>query len=128
MPAQVTSTRILLLGTEPSATGIALGVTTGTSRPIDMAQHGIVAFYFTSIGTTSGGTILIEEADYTDSTQPYSGTWSQVTSISASTFTGGAQIAYHVTDCAYGFLRVRISSTITGGGTILAALRSRGAA
>lgn len=128
MPAQVTSTRIPLLGTEPPATGIAVGVVTGTSRPIDMSLHGIVSIYLRSIGVTSGGTILIEEADYTETLQPYSGTWSQITSILASSFTGGAQVAVHITDSAYGFVRVRISSDITGGGSITAVARSRGAA
>lgn len=128
MPSQVTQSRILLLGTEPSSTGIPVGVTTGVSRPIDMSLHGIVSVYLRSIGVTSGGTILIEEADYTETTQPYSGTWSQVATISASTFSNGAQSASHITDSAYGFLRVRISADITGGGSITAVLRSRGAA
>lgn len=127
MPAQVTSSRILLLGTE-AVLGTIAGVTTGTSQPIDMSLHGIIAIYLASLGTTSGGTILIEEADYTPGTQVYAGTWSQIASILASSFTGGAQIAYHITDCAYGFVRVRISSAITGGGTITAVARSRGAA
>ncbi len=126
MPSQVTNTRILLLGTEVA--GIVAGVTTGTSRPIDMSLHGIVSVYLRSIGTTSGGTILIEEADYTEATQVYSGTWSQVATISANSFTGGAQTCNHISDAAYGFLRVRISSDITGGGWITAVLRSRGAA
>src|SRR5205814_1613444 len=98
------------------------------SRPVDYSLHGIVSFYLRSIGTTSGGTILIEEADYRDVEMPYSGTWSQIASILASSFTGGAQVAYHVSDCAYGFLRVRVSADITGGGSITAAMRSRGAA
>ncbi len=104
------------------------GVTTGTSQPIFYPAQGIVTFYLRSIGTTSGGTILIEEADWGPNEQPYSGTWSQVASIAASSFTGGAQIAYHVTDSSYRYLRVRISSTITGGGTILVSMSARGAA
>lgn len=128
MPSQVTNTRILLLGTEPPSTGVAVGVTTGTSRPIDMSLHGIVSVYLRSIGVTSGGTILIEEADYTESLQPYTGTWSQVATIAASTFSNNAQVASHIADAAYGFLRVRISADITGGGSITAVLRSRGAA
>ncbi len=104
------------------------GVTAGTSQPIFYPAHGIITFYLRSIGTTSGGTILIEEADWGPNEQPYSGTWSQVASIAASSFTGGAQTAYHVTDSSYRYLRVRISSAITGGGTILVSLSSRGAA
>lgn len=127
MPAQVTSTRVLLLGTEPS-TGVPVGVTTGTSRPINMAEHGVITFYLTSIGTIGGGTVLIEEADYADPGLPYSGVWSQITSITPSAFSGGGQQACHIADSAYGYVRVRISAAITGGGSLTVALRSRGAA
>jgi len=121
--------RMWLLGSDSVVAGAltVTGVTTGTSQPIDYKAHGIITIYLRSVGTTSGGTVLIEEADWGPFEQPYSGTWSQIASIAASTFTGGAQIAYHVTDSSYGWLRVRISSAITGGGTILASLRSRGA-
>lgn len=120
-----TNSRVLLLGTE-NADGTVTGLTTGTSRFIDGSKDsGIRSFFFTSVGTTSGGTILIEEADWADTTPPYSGTWSQIASISASTFTGGAQLAYHVGDSAYAYVRVRISSAITGGGTILVSTRTR---
>lgn len=133
--SQVTSSRVLLLGTEVTydATAGAVpiyaitGVTTGTSAPIVRQDDGILSIYLRSIDTTSGGTILIEEADWGQWENPYSGTWSQIASIAASSFTGGAQTAYHITDCAYGYVRVRISAAITGGGTITAALRSRGA-
>ncbi len=127
MPAQVTNTRVLLLGVE-NADSTVTGVTTGTSAPIDMSLHGINTFFFRSVGTTSGGTILIEEADWGPLEQVYSGTWSQVVSVAASTFTGGQELAVHVTDSSYRWLRVRISSTIIGGGTITAVLTSRGAA
>ena len=122
--------RMWLLGSDAVAAGVLTltGVTTGTSQPIDYKSHGIVTFYLRSIGTTSGGIVLIEEADWDEKEQVYSGTWSQVASIAASSFTGGAQTAYHVTDSSYGYLRARISSTITGGGTIMVSLRSRGAA
>ena len=121
--------RLWLLGSDSIVGGTLTltGVTTGTSQPIFYPAHGIIAFYFRSIGTTSGGTVLIEEADWGPNEQPYSGTWSQVASVSASTFTGGVQLAYHITDTSYRYLRVRISSTITGGGSILVSLSSRGA-
>ena len=94
-------------------------VTTGTSRPVATEGRDEVAIYFQSTGTTSGGTLLIEEADYDPNQEPvYGGTWSQLASVAASSFTGGAQVAYHVSPNAYGFVRVRISSTITGGGTV----------
>ncbi len=122
--------RLWLLGSDPIVASVPTptGVTTGTSDPIFYPAHGIITFYLRSIGTTSGGTVLVEEADWGANEHPYSGTWSQVASIAASSFTGGAQIAYHVTDSSYRYLRVRISSTITGGGTILVSMSSRGAA
>ena len=122
-----TNSRVLLLGTEPSDGTAVTGVTTGTSVPLDASKNaGIRSFFFTSIGTTSGGTILIEEADWNpDKQAPYSGTWSQIQSIAASSFTGGAQSAVHLSDTAYAFVRVRISPTITGGGSITVVTRTR---
>lgn len=127
MPSQVTSSRILLLGVE-NADSTVTGVTTGTSQPILREVDNIISIYLRSIGTTSGGTILIEEADWGPQEQVYSGTWSQIQSIAASTFTGGAQLALHVSASSFGYIRVRISSTITGGGSITAVARSCGAA
>jgi hypothetical protein len=104
---------ITLLDTVSAATG------TGTSRPIRMHGRDEVVFYFQSNGTTSGGTLVIEEAAYPDPGPVYAGTWSTVGStINASSFTGTAQIAYHISPNAYSYLRVRIATDITGGGTV----------
>jgi hypothetical protein len=112
----------ILLGTFDGPTDTHTGVTSGTSRPIRVYGFDELVFTFESIGTTSGGTILIEEA-----TRPvYSGTWSQIASISASSFSGTAQQAYHVNLSAFHYVRVRISSAITGGGSILAYLSQQG--
>lgn len=74
-----------------------------------------------SSGTTSGGAVTIEEAYYPDDGLVYAGTWSTIGSaINASSFTGGAQLAVHILDQSIWALRVRISSNITGGGTISA--------
>lgn len=136
MGAGVAQDRILLLGTEvtydttaaANPTYAITGVTTGTSIPIDRRTHGIIAVYLRSIGTTSGGTVIVEEADWGEWEAPYSGTWAQLASIAASSFTGGAQAVWRPTvDSAFGWIRVRISSAITGGGTITVAARSRGA-
>lgn len=123
--SQVTSTRVPLLGVE-NQDGSVTGVTTGTSQPIQSFDQGLWTVYLRSIGVTSGGTVLIEEADWGPLEAPYSGTWSQIASIAASSFTGSVQIATHITDSSFGWLRVRISSAITGGGTIMASARSRG--
>jgi len=75
-----------------------------------------------STGTTSGGTLSIEEAYWKDldgaGPDPvYAGTWSVIQAVSASSFTGGAQLVVHVLGSVWA-LRVRISSDITGGGTV----------
>ncbi len=120
--------RVLLLGTE-TADGTIAGVTaTGASRPIDRKNDGVLSFYIRGIGTVSTGTLLIEEADFTPSENDYAGTWSQITSIALSTVTGGAQVAYHLTDTSYGMVRVRVSVAVTGGGSVTVVCRSRGAA
>lgn len=72
-----------------------------------------------SSGTTSGGAVSIEEAYYDPTGPVYAGTWSVIQSVSASTFTGGAQVVVHVTGSVWA-IRTRISSTITGGGTVSA--------
>ena len=94
-------------------------VTAGTSQPVDVSQHEAVAVFLQSAGTTSGGTVLIEEAEWDpDTEEVYTGTWSEVQSIAASSFSGTASTMIHLPPEAYGFVRVRISSAITGGGTI----------
>lgn len=121
----VANTRILLLGTE-NADGTVAGVTTGQSQVLEFPSSAYVTIYLTSIGTTSGGNVLIEEADFAQKTVMYNGTWGTLQTIAASTFSGGQQLAVHIMATPYGYLRVRISSPITGGGSIMASLRSTG--
>lgn len=72
-----------------------------------------------SDGTTSGGTLTIEEAYYDPEGPVYAGTWSTLGSvINASAFTGTAQSIVHIVDYSVWALRVWISSDITGGGTV----------
>lgn len=95
------------------------GVTSGTSIPYQvLGGHRDVCVTFTSIGTTSGGTVLIEESDLPS----YTGTWSQIASQAASGFTGGAKLCTHVQLGAGLWVRVRVSSAITGGGSIIVSL------
>ena len=119
--------RVLLLGTE-NADGTITGVTaTQSSKPVPLDGRGKITVYLRSVGTTSGGTVIIEEADWGPLESIYSGTWTQLLSQAANGFTGGAQLAYHVPpDVEMGYIRVRISSTITGGGAITAVLRDSG--
>lgn len=122
----VTSSRVLLLGVE-NADGSVTGVASGQSVPLNRENDGVIVIALRSIGTTSGGTVSIEEADWGPLEQVYSGTWSQIASIAAASFSGGAQLLTHILDSAFGWVRVRISSPITGGGSIMASSRSRGA-
>lgn len=119
--------RTLLLGTE-NADGTVTGVSADetTSQPIKREGYGILTIYLRSIGTTSGGNVTIEEADWGPAEHVYSGTWSVLATVAASSFTGGAQVVYHVTECAYSYVRVRISDAITGGGTIMAVMHAQG--
>jgi hypothetical protein len=127
--AQVSSSRALILGTEtPNQLTPVAGVTTGQSSAILRDQDGVLSFYVRGIGTITGGTLIIEEADWNQFIDvDYTGTWSQIQSVTLSTLSGGAQLSIHITDSSYGFVRARISSTVTGGGSITVAVRSRGA-
>lgn len=114
----------ILLGTV-NADGTITGATSGGSAPVDLRGVTAAAIIFTSVGTTSGGTLLIEEASSLTG-QPYSGTWSVLATVLASAFTGGAQQVYHLMgNHALADLRVRISSAITGGGAVIAQLVTR---
>lgn len=86
--------------------------------PIYMSGRSSVSFTLQSNGTTSGGNITIEQASYADPINIYTGTWSTITTIAASSFTGGMQRTVNITGLAGTWVRVRISDAITGGGTV----------
>ena len=110
----------------PFRAALLTAVTTGSSQPVDVSACNTIVLRLFSTGTTSGGTIIFEEAEWDELTQqPYTGTWSQIASIAASSFTGTASTMYHVSPNCFDKVRVRISSDITGGGTITASLRGR---
>lgn len=115
--------QILLLGTN-NGDGTFTGVTTGESQHIDLTKgYDEICITFESVNTTSGGTLKIEVA----SRPNYTGTWGQIGSdVSASSFTGGAQLPVYVSPNAHSYLRVRISSDITGGGKVLVWLARQG--
>lgn len=120
----IAARRILLLGTE-NADGTVTGVTTGASQPIQANGAGLVTIYLRGVGATTGGTIVIESADWGPLEAPYSGTWGVIFTQAASGLNGTAQIPVFITLSAYASYRVRISSTITGGGTVLAVARDQ---
>ena len=70
-----------------------------------------------STGTTSGGTVTIEHAYYDVNGPAYTGTWSQVALVNASDFTGTAQKIFHYPG-SFWAIRTRVSSDITGGGSV----------
>ena len=114
--------RMLLLGTDTA--GTIAGVTTGTSVWVDAGGYNHIAVFLSSIGTTSGGTVLIEEADW-DVRQdaPYGDTAAIIATVAASTFSGTATVTSKSGPSCFGFVRVRISSAITGGGSMFASIR-----
>lgn len=121
------TTRVILgslsstAGTDASA---ITAVTTGASVPQDFTAIDQACFYLEGVGTITGGTILIEEA----SRPNYSGTWSVVQTIAASSLSGGAQLGNRIPYGAYGYVRVRISSAITGSASqgVIVTLQTRG--
>jgi len=103
----------------PTATdNISLNaLTTGTGAAIAMQDCRQVTWTVKGDGTVSGGTVKIECAD----TQDYAGTWYELDSLDLSSPV--------LTDSQYqgsypggvgGFFRARVSSNVTGGGTITA--------
>lgn len=109
------------LGTAATGGTALSGVTTGTGRSIQiLGGSQDITVTFTSIGTTSGGTIIIEETDALD--DGTGATWSQILSQAASGFTGTVKLCVHTRIGAGGWVRGRISSNITGGGSILVSI------
>ena len=109
----------LILGSYNSGTGTLTCVTTGTGTTINVRTSPALTVYFQSVGTTSGGAIVFEESSVSSAEAVYAGTWSTITTVNASTFSGGAQFAYHIAaPTPLHFLRARVSSNITGGGTV----------
>ena len=85
---------------------------TGTSVNIPISSNN-PRINVRGVGTISGGTLILEEA----SSPAYTGTWSQLLSITASALTGGAEQVVHILG-TLGAVRGRISSNITGGGSV----------
>ena len=98
-----------------------------THLPVNCAGRSLVAITLESSGTTSGGNVTIEQARMADRRFPYSGTWSSILVVAASTFSGGAQKVVSIANLPGTFVRVRVSDAITGGGTISAYLDAGGA-
>ncbi len=89
-----------------------------TSPWVDVRGRTAVVFYVEGLGTTSGGVVTLEE-----SLPAPSGTWAataaSIGTVNATAVSGGVQIATHVSG-AYAFVRARVSTAITGGGSVSA--------
>lgn len=108
----------------PLLTTSITAANSGTSRPVNVEGRDELVFYFQSNGTTSGGTLKIEEAYYDPAGPVYAGTWSQIgADVLASAFTGTAQQAVHISPNSYVWVRVRVATDITGGGSVTAVLK-----
>lgn len=99
--------------------GTFSGVTSGTSAAIEPGQRDALTIAIIGNGTIASGVVTIEEAYQVPGTT-YAGTWSVITTVTASALTGGAQQLIHLAPTALVSVRVRISTTIGGGGGITA--------
>jgi hypothetical protein len=89
--------------------------------PVSCLGNTQITVYVLGLGTTSGGVLTVEEASWDPlSQQDNATTWSEVTTINASSASAGVVAAVHLEPGAYDWLRVRISTAISGGGTISA--------
>jgi hypothetical protein len=91
---------------------------TTTSAAINVLGYTALTVYVIGAGTISAGVLTIEEADINPNFEAagYTGTWSAVTTYTLTGVSGGAQAAVHLTVSAYGYVRVRISTGVTGAG------------
>lgn len=87
--------------------------------PLDARGATDITVYCVGNGTTSGGVITIEECamDLMKGSE-FKGTWSSIATVNASDVTAGVQKATHLTVAAYSWVRARISTAISGGGTV----------
>jgi hypothetical protein len=103
--AKGVDTVLLAAATTGTGTAVAVPITSTLTR-----------VRVTGAGTISTGTLIIEEAGAPD----YSGTWSNLYTVTGTTLTGGAVQVIHIFG-TLGFIRARIGTTVTGSGGSLAA-------
>jgi|SRR5262245_1631421 len=95
--------------------GLSLNAaTTGTGTAINFYDCRQVNWWVEGAGTISGGALVIESARRST----YSGTWHEIDAITASDLTGGKGYGGTFPFVPGGYLRARITSNITGGGTV----------
>jgi len=93
----------------------AATATTATFTPIAVHQCRQFGWIVTGAGTVTGGTLLIEASDEYD----YTGTWQLLDTLAfATTALTDAKYIANYPNPFGGFIRGRISGTVTGGGTV----------
>lgn len=92
---------------------------------VDVRGCANITFYCAGLSTTSSGVITFEECAPADLGQPIYvpigqdvGKYSAITTLNASTISGGVQVAVHISQAAFFYVRARISTVIGGGGTV----------
>lgn len=104
---------------QPLLTAATLINTASTAVDLGGAR-GVTVYISGSNATVSAGAVTIEEADDT----AYTGTWSAIGS--AITVVQNTQTAVHLPD-VYKALRTRVSTAVTGGGTVSTRIVAGGA-
>lgn len=92
-----------------------------TSPWVNVQGRTNVTFFVSGLGTTSGGVITFEETRKR-ADGSYVATSSVLTTVNASTVTAGVEQAVHVSGAAFSHVRARVSTAISGGGTISVSL------
>lgn len=109
------------------------GTTAATiGTPVDCRALGAITVWAEGTGTISGGVCTVEMADYDPAVdQVYSGTWVSLGTITLSGASGGKQVvlilpavATTAAEC-FGFVRGRISTEVSGGGSVKIVLTGR---
>jgi hypothetical protein len=89
-------------------------VTSGTGA--ELAINGLyrnITCYISSTGTIAGGAVTLEEAP----SSAYAGTWAVIGSATNVPTSGNQVAVIRATQGAYAYVRARISTSVSGGGS-----------
>ncbi len=104
----------------PTQPNVLISAQTATTASGIMLLYGQCARLTVAVegtGTTSSGVVTIEEAYYDPNGLVYAGTWGPIATVNASDVTGGKQLVTHIAG-SFWAVRVRVSTTIGGGGSV----------
>jgi hypothetical protein len=97
-------------------TGATVGANAGGTSPwVDVRPYTNLTFYFKTNGNPGAGTCVIEESDFDPTTEATPNqTFSAIATVDVDASVGtDGQYAYHLSQFAYHFVRVRIGTTVT---------------